>query len=103
VDNAIKFSEKRAAIHIKVEREGSLAVISIKDQGPGIDNENLETIFRKFYTATARSDDGQQGAGMGLAISKAIIKGHKGSIRVEIEKGVSTTFYVSLSLEDKNS
>ena len=101
LDNAIKFSQNESTIQIKVKKDKNNAVISINDQGPGIAHENLETIFKKFYTAATISEDGRKGAGMGLAISKAIIKGHNGTIWAESTKGVSSTFYVSLPLEEK--
>ncbi|MCP3873314.1 MAG: DUF3365 domain-containing protein [Desulfobacteraceae bacterium] len=96
LDNAIKFSETNATIKIQVEAKSSNIQISIKDQGPGIAKENLETIFKKFYTATTDSTMKNQGAGMGLAISKAIVTAHDGSINVQSSKGSPSTFFIKL-------
>lgn len=102
LDNAIKFSKKGARIEVQVKAQNNDIQISIKDQGPGIPKENLKTIFQKFYTATTRSDIKNQGAGMGLAISKAIITAHNGSISVQSQKGSSSTFFITLPQDNRN-
>ena len=96
LDNAIKFSSPGALIQIQVEPINTDIQISIKDQGPGIPRENLETIFKKFYTAKTQLNLENQGAGMGLAISKAIVTAHSGSIRVTSRHGSSSTFFITL-------
>ncbi len=95
LDNAIKFSKIGGKINIQVKTEDNNVQISIEDKGMGIPGENLETVFEKFYT-TNEPGIKNQGAGMGLAISKAIIKAHKGRISVESDPGISTTFYITL-------
>ncbi len=96
IDNAIKFSEPHSTIQIRLEKEKDDIIIYVKDQGCGIDKENLDTIFKKFYTATNDSSNKNQGAGMGLAISKAIISAHNGSIIVESEQGRGSKFLIRL-------
>ncbi len=96
LDNAIKFSNSGAEIKIQVKAQDNNIQISIKDQGPGIPRENLETIFKKFYTATPQSNIKNQGAGMGLAISKAIVSAHNGSLSVQSQQGSSSTFFITL-------
>lgn len=101
LDNAIKFSNPGARIKIQVKVRDDDIQISIKDQGPGIPKENLETIFKKFYTATPESNIKNQGAGMGLAISKAIVSAHNGSLSVQSEKGSSSTFFITLPQDNR--
>ncbi|MBU1345193.1 MAG: DUF3365 domain-containing protein [Proteobacteria bacterium] len=96
LDNAVKFSKSCATIRIKVRLENNDIQISIEDQGPGIPEENLETIFKKFYTSTTDSTLKNQGAGMGLAISKAIVIAHGGSIHVQSSNGSSSIFFITL-------
>ncbi len=96
MDNAIKFSNPDSKVTIGVKPIEKDIKISITDHGPGISTENLETIFKKFYTASSNLTHKDQGAGMGLAISKAIVTAHKGSIRVKSEKGLSSTFIITL-------
>lgn len=96
LDNAIKFSNPGTTIKIQVIPHGDDVQISIKDQGPGISVEHLETIFKKFYTASSDLTSKNQGAGMGLAISKAIVTAHNGSISVQSKEGSSSTFFITL-------
>ncbi len=97
LDNAIKFSDLGSKIELKVFTANQVVEISIKDYGPGIPAENIETIFKKFYTASNKNEQNNQGAGMGLAIAKAIVTAHKGSIRVESIEGESSTFFIRLA------
>jgi len=100
IDNAIKFSEPGDTILVSLEKSGSETIIRVKDQGPGIKKENLETIFKKFYTAANGSGTKNQGAGMGLAISRAIILAHNGSIHVESIEGEGSCFVICLPDQD---
>ena len=95
LDNAIKFSKQNTGVRLGITDRYSHIEIHVKDQGPGINKENLETVFEKFYTVDTLSKNSKKGAGMGLAIAKAIITAHKGEISVESKKH-TTTFIVSL-------
>ena len=99
IDNAIKFSEPDSLVRIDLKERDKRITLRITDQGPGIDEENLETVFKKFYTASSDPGARNQGAGMGLAISRAIITAHKGSIHVESAKGRGCCFIISLPAE----
>ena len=101
LDNAIKFSKPGAKIKIQVKAQNNNIQISIKDQGPGISRKNLEIIFKKFYTAATQSNIKNQGAGMGLAISKAIVSAHDGSLSVQSEEGSSSTFFITLPQDNR--
>ncbi len=95
LDNAIKFSREKSSVRMGIIDRYSHIEIYVKDQGPGITKESLETIFEKFYTADTLSKNSKKGAGMGLSIAKAIITAHKGEISVESQKD-TTTFIVTL-------
>ncbi len=69
---------------------GYLWDISVSDNGPGIDKENLDRIFDPFFTTK------KEGNGLGLAIVNTIITGHGGLIKVNSEKGAGTTFHIYL-------
>jgi len=71
---------------------GPYVVISMKDNGEGIPKENLTKIFDPYFTT--RSHINRKGAGMGLAIAQAIIKGHNGTITVSSQPGTGTTFKI---------
>lgn len=96
LDNAIKFSDTGKTIELNVISKHELIEISIKDYGPGINAENVETIFKKFYTASTSGNEKKQGAGMGLAIAKAIVNAHKGTIEVDSVIDKYTTFFIRL-------
>ncbi|MBF0542575.1 MAG: PAS domain-containing protein [Nitrospirae bacterium] len=78
-----------------MRKEGRIvrwAIIEIKDNGTGIENENLKDIFTPYYT------NKKQGTGLGLAISKKIINDHEGMIKVKSSKGAGTTFSIYIPL-----
>ncbi len=95
--NAIKFSPKNSSISISVVmQEGSKALVSISDEGPGIPIEYHETIFERFQQVSAR--DRSYGSGLGLSISRAIIQAHGGTIGVDSEPGKGSTFWFTVPL-----
>ncbi|MCG8614766.1 MAG: ATP-binding protein, partial [Desulfobacterales bacterium] len=95
LDNAIKFSGPGTRVTAAVAPRNNWIDIRITDQGPGIAEENPETIFQKFYTSDSSPRDARKGAGMGLAISKAIVTAHKGKISVSRENN-TTCFTITL-------
>lgn len=79
-------------IKISVGSFGEHILISVSDTGPGIKRENLEDIFRPFFTTKAAGE----GTGLGLSICKQIIDKHHGEISVESDLGVGTVFTIKL-------
>jgi signal transduction histidine kinase len=71
--------------------------LTVADTGFGIDDENLPKIFQPFFTAKKR-----RGLGLGLPICDRIIKAHGGTIEVESQRGIGTTFRIHLPIEKKN-
>ncbi|WP_017317882.1 sensor histidine kinase [Mastigocladopsis repens] len=96
LDNAIKHSTPNSQIHITGYKEGKQAVVTIRDQGPGIKESDLPRIFEQFYTAD-RSRQGR-GVGLGLAIAKRIIEAHGGSITATSKFGEGASFTICLPL-----
>ena len=95
ISNALKYTPEKGHITIKVDmdKDKNTIIVSVLDNGCGIDKKNLERIFEKFK----RIDKGNEtlrGTGLGLAISKHIIKAHKGEIwaESEISKGTKIFF-----------
>ncbi len=97
LDNAGKYSAPDTPIHVTADlRQGQL-LTSVADHGPGIDDFEQAMIFEKFY----RGRDQRvsiQGTGMGLAIAKAIVELHGGTIGVTSQVGRGSVFYFSLPL-----
>ncbi len=73
-------------------REGSKAVIAVKDTGIGIPSHALSLIFERFYRVDKARSRSEGGSGLGLAICKHIAEAHKGSIEVESLVGKGSTF-----------
>lgn len=84
VDNAISFSPAGGRVLISARRDGAMVELVVEDDGPGIDEDKLSTIFERFYTyrPTATSSRGDN-SGLGLSISREIVKAHGGEIRAE--------------------
>ena len=84
IDNALSFSPKGGAVALALRRERDDVVLTVTDDGPGIDEDKLETIFERFYTyrPTAHSSRGNN-SGLGLNISREIIAAHGGSVVAE--------------------
>lgn len=82
VDNAISFSPPGGLVEIRAMDAGGEVLISIEDEGPGVAPEARETIFNRFHSVRPDEDFGRH-SGLGLAIARAIVEGHGGSIDVE--------------------
>jgi signal transduction histidine kinase len=96
--NAIKYSPQGEKIWIEIQSLKNKLVVSVKDQGIGIDKNQQKRIFDRLYQVTDAKEKNFPGLGMGLYISREIIKRHRGAIWVEGEKGKGSTFYFSLPL-----
>ncbi|MBL7944178.1 MAG: HAMP domain-containing histidine kinase [Flavobacteriales bacterium] len=92
VDNAIKYNDKDPEILIRSENVGSKLIITIRDNGIGIDTRHLNMIFDKFYRVPTGNLHNVKGFGLGLFYVKTIMKAHRAGIHVESEKGKGTTF-----------
>lgn len=96
LSNAIKFTPGGGRIQLTLTGDDSTAVLSVKDNGIGISDEDLPSIFERFYRAdTSRSRD-SGGSGIGLAIVKSIIDAHGGTITALSTPGFGSEFIVTL-------
>ena len=93
--NAIQYNQFGGEVRVKLESQDGLAVLEIADTGQGIAAENLPRVFGRFFRADS-SRTGAGNAGLGLAISKAIVEAHGGTIEVASEENAGTTFTVRL-------
>ncbi len=84
LSNAAKFSKKPGGeVSIELTRHGTIARIVVRDNGPGIPNDELETIFDKFHQAEDQNNSQHQGTGLGLTICRGIVEHHQGHLRAE--------------------
>ncbi|WP_276255786.1 MEDS domain-containing protein [Halomontanus rarus] len=94
-ENAITYSgDEPPRIHVSAERDGSDWVVSVRDEGIGIDPDDQDRIFEVFQRL--HTHDEYDGTGIGLALSERIVERHGGEIWVESEPGEGTTFSVTL-------
>ncbi|MFC7849180.1 sensor histidine kinase [Arthrobacter sp. NPDC057388] len=96
VSNAIKFSPDGGTVIARAHRADSHVVCSIADTGIGMDGQEQEQAFTKFFRAARSRETAIPGAGLGLPISKTIVEGHGGSITLDSSPGQGTTVTVSL-------
>lgn len=94
--NAIRFSPEGGRIDVEgdVGEQGQV-VIKVSDRGPGVPEEELESIFDAFVQST-RTKDGSGGTGLGLAISRRIMTAHGGTVRAGLRDGGGSVFTVNL-------
>jgi two-component system sensor histidine kinase ChvG len=83
VDNARSFSPPDGTVEVSLRRDGGRAVVSVLDEGPGVPQENLETVFERFYTARPKGAAFGGHSGLGLSIARQIVEAHGGRIWAE--------------------
>jgi len=100
LNNAIKFSPEGGTIDVAVCRVASSVRVSVRDQGPGIPQDELEAVFDKFIQSS-KTKTGAGGTGLGLAICHEIVVAHKGRIWAEDrpEGGAVFSFEIPLSMD----
>ena len=96
INNAINYSPDGGTISCNLEIQNSFVVMSIKDEGIGIPEEDLNHIFTRFYRVDHARSRAMGGTGLGLAISKEVIEQHEGKIWAESRNPNGTTFYIAL-------
>ncbi|KAF5426628.1 MAG: HAMP domain-containing protein [Candidatus Methanomarinus sp.] len=92
LSNALKFTPDGGATHLSVKEYKDHIEIKVKDTGIGIEKEQFEKLFDKFYQVDNPSRRKIGGSGLGLSISSEIIKAHGSKIHVESEPGQGSTF-----------
>ena len=98
LENALKYSEAGSPLDVgaRLEREG--VVVSVADRGPGLAEGEEELVFEKLFRGSASGSSGERGAGLGLAISQAIVEAHGGRIWAANRAGGGASFRFLLPL-----
>ncbi|GMV04411.1 MAG: hypothetical protein AMXMBFR53_06920 [Gemmatimonadota bacterium] len=96
LSNAVKFSDPGSRVTVEATRADRQIVFLVRDTGRGIPAEYHERIFERFGQVDAADAAERGGAGLGLAISRAIVLGHRGRIWVESAPGEGASFYFTL-------
>lgn len=95
IENAVRHAPG-AAIDISARERMDVLEVSVADRGPGLKSEDLGRVFEKFY----RASEAPGGAGLGLAICKAVVTAHGGTIRAENRPGGGAVFRLTLPRQD---
>ncbi len=98
IDNAIDASPENGSVEIKLERANGNIVWKVKDSGPGIPKEELERVFKPFYTTK------DYGTGLGLPLARRLMRNMGGDVRIYSEPGKGTTVEIYINRrEDENT
>jgi len=100
IDNAIKYAAAGKRIALAVLRDGDRIELTVRDWGPGIDPEEHDRIFDRFYRARAIRLAPIRGSGIGLALVQHIARAHGGDASVTSVPGQGATFHLSLPVID---
>ncbi len=98
LDNANKYSPEAPQIKVTTRNEGNWYVIEIADKGTGMETDNKNRIFEKFFREETGNIHNVKGQGLGLTYVKKIIELHKGQILVDSQKGKGSTFTIKLPM-----
>jgi signal transduction histidine kinase len=99
IGNAIKFSPPKTNIFVVTEKAEDRIRFSVRDEGPGLSQEDQELLFKEFQRLSAKPTGGEKSTGLGLAIVKKLIRLHNGEVGAESELGKGSTFFFSLPIE----
>lgn len=105
IDNAVKFAEpSHGIVEVRVAKIHGVALLEVRDNGPGIPRRDLDRIFERFYRAdksrSRPTTNRRTGTGLGLSIVRHVVANHGGEIAVESVEGEGTTFTLELPLSE---
>ncbi len=98
LSNAVKYSPSETAISVRAVKQNDSVLISVEDQGYGMDDSDLRSIFKKFYRTKSAQQSDERGSGLGLALVEEIVVQHAGSIEVTSEVGRGSKFTLKLPI-----
>lgn len=103
LSNSVQFNKEQGEIRVETCSQAGFAILTVADTGQGIAAEDLPHIFERFYRADKSRSRSSGHSGLGLAICKAIVDAHGGTIEVSSQPTVGTTFTVKLPLAPPRS
>jgi CheY-like chemotaxis protein len=96
ISNAVKYTPPGRAVLVSLELQEEAAVLAVRDEGPGLTDEDRRGLFGAFRRLSAQPTGGEKSTGLGLAITQRIVVAHGGRIEVESVPGRGATFRVHL-------
>jgi signal transduction histidine kinase len=97
LENAIKFGPANQLVQMEAEKAGRNVRVTVRDQGPGLAEEELDRVFDVFYQADGSATRKAGGLGLGLALVKRLVEAHGSEIQVESELGRGSSFWFELA------
>lgn len=98
IENAIKYSDQKDKVFISLKQSDKNIEFSVHDTGIGINKEDQDQIFHKFFRAPNAVAKDEVGSGLGLFTTQKIVERHNGKIWFETKEGNGTTFFVTLPI-----
>ena len=95
IGNAIKYSPRGSTIHIMLDEMDGHIRVRVRDEGPGISEEDQTKLFQEYHRLKSQPTGGEKSTGLGLAITKKIVDYHKGRIEIESQPGKGSTFILT--------
>ena len=100
ISNAIAYSNEGGRVGVGVKAQGDTVEIAITDQGIGIEGEDVDRIFERFYRVDQARSRNTGGSGLGLSIVKHTVQNHGGDVRVWSQPGRGSTFMIRLPVAE---
>jgi PAS domain S-box-containing protein len=98
--NALKYAPVEQPVSVRLEVRGTVARVSVRDQGPGLTPEQQKRVWERFYQVAAPGRQGpDRGLGLGLAIARSIVEQHQGQVGAQSAPGHGATFWFTLPME----
>lgn len=98
IDNAFKYTEKGGRVEVRLQREESHVLLEVVDNGIGIEKEDQQRVFERFYRVDKARSRELGGTGLGLSIVKHVVQLHRGSIEIDSNPGQGSKFSVRIPL-----
>ena len=102
LDNAVKYSHERKEIHVSLSQNLGQVEIAVQDFGVGMSEYDKEKVFSRFYRVDKARSREKGGNGLGLSITKQLVEGYKGHIRLESSLNYGTIFYIDFPILKDN-
>jgi signal transduction histidine kinase len=100
ISNAVEHSQPGQRVRVSSRSKERDWIFAVKDEGPGISEEDKARLFQPFERAGTRKTAGERSTGLGLAIARQVVEAHRGRLWVESDPGAGATFFVSLPIKD---
>ena len=101
ISNAMRYTSDGGNVWVRVARNRRNVLLSVQDTGMGIAKEDMPRVFSRFWRSDASRERVAGGLGVGLALTKEIVDRHNGTIAVDSEEGVGTTFTLRLPITQR--